>query len=88
MEVVRTDPNVERSKTTTEPLEATRPELLIAEDADADRRGVGGAARTDVDHDAGPDDGSRPPAATVNRADMRGGNGPDGAKPEGGMIRI
>ena len=29
-----------------------------------------------------------PPGATANRADMRGRNSPDGAKPEGGMIRI
>ena len=87
-EVVRTDPNAERLEADAEPRNASQPELLFAEDADADGRVVGGAARTDVESGAGPDDGGRPPGATMNREDMRGGKSPDGAKPEGGMIRI
>ena len=75
-------------KADAEPLEATQPGLSFAEDADTDGRVVGGAARTEVDLDAGPDEDSKPPGATANRTDTQGRQSPDGAKPEGGMIRI
>ena len=88
MEIVRTDPDAERLEADAEPLEATQPEPLFAEDADADGRVVGGAARADVDLDIGPDEDGKPPRATANRTDMRGRNGSAGARPEGGMIPI
>ena len=47
-----------------------------------------GPAPPTVESDAGLDDGGRPPGATADREDMRGRKSPDGAKPEGGMIRI
>ena len=71
-----------------EPLEATQPAPLFTENADADGRVVGGAARTDVDLDVGPDEDGKPPRATANRTDMRGRKNPDGTRPEGGMIPI
>ncbi len=87
-EIMRTDPNAEGLEADAEPLEATQPGLSFAEDAGADGTVVGRAARTDVDLDAGPNDDGRPPGAPANRTDTQGRQSPDGAKPEGRMIRI
>ena len=87
-EIMWTDPNAERLEAAAERQGASQPGLSFAEDADTDGRVVGGAARTDVDLDAGPNDDGRPPGTTANREDMRGRKSPDGAKPEDGMIRI
>ena len=87
-EVGRTDPSAEGSEAAAEQQGASQPELLFAEDVDADGRVVGGATRTGVYPGTEPDGDGKPPGATANRADMRGKQSPDGARPEGGMIRI
>ena len=87
-EIMWTDPNAEGLEADAEPLEATQPGLSFAEDVDAGEGGVGGATRTEVDLDVGPDEDSKPPGATANRTDTQGRKSPDGAKPKGRMIRI
>ena len=47
-----------------------------------------GPAPPTVEPGAGPDDDGRPPGATADRANMRGRKSSDGARLEGGMIRI
>ena len=71
-----------------EPRNASQPEPSFAEDADAGGGAVRETARTEADLDVGPDEDGRPPGETANRADMRGRNSLDGARPEGGMIPI
>ena len=87
VEVVQTDPNAERLEATDEPRNASQSELLFAEDTDADGRGVGGATRTEIDLETGPDEDGKPPGAIGNQPKAKDG-AVDGAKPEGGMIRI
>ena len=91
-EAVRTDPSAEGVEADDELRNASQPEFAFPEETgasdDAETTAVREAARAEVDLDAGPDEDSGPPNATVNRADVRGRNSPDGAKPEGGIIPI
>ncbi len=85
---VESGANAERSEAADEPQDISQPEPSFAEDTDAGGGTVGETARTEADPDIGPDEDGRPPGASASRADMRGRNNPDGARPEGGMIPI